>query len=184
LTRAVIERGGDAVDREIPATLHDSLMARLDRLGPAKDIAQVAAVIGREFSYELLHSVHPLPDAELQCALTKLTNAELLYVRGVPPKATYTFKHALIRDAAYEALLKRRRRELHRHIADTLEERFPELVRSQAEIAAYHCTEAGLVEQAVRHWQKAGEKALARSANEEAIVHLNQGPGTRRHTSR
>jgi predicted ATPase len=136
LTRAVIERGGDAVDREIPATLHDSLMARLDRLGPAKDIAQVAAVIGREFSYELLHSVHPLPDAELQSALTKLTNAELLYVRGVPPKATYSFKHALIRDAAYEPCLNAAAAKLHRHIADRLEGRFPELVRSQAEIAA------------------------------------------------
>src|SRR5580698_2146108 len=175
LTRAVVERGGATVDREIPATLHDSLMARLDRLGPAKEIAQVAAVIGREFSYELLHAIHPLPDDELRSALNRLTEAELLFVRGVPPMATYTFKHALIRDAAYEALLKSRRRELHRLIASTLEGRFPELVKSQAEVAAHHCTEAGLIEQAIRYWQKAGESALTRSANEEAIAHWSKG---------
>jgi class 3 adenylate cyclase/tetratricopeptide (TPR) repeat protein/ribosomal protein L40E len=175
LTRAVIERGGATADREIPATLHDSLMARLDRLGPAREIAQVAAVIGREFSYELLHAVHPIKEAKLQSALKQLIDAELVFVRGVPPKAIYTFRHALIRDAAYEALLKRRRRQLHRHISETLEECFPELVKSQAEIAAYHCTEAGLIDQAVRHWQKAAERALTRSANAEAIVNLNKG---------
>ena len=115
LTRAVLE-SGDAklTGREIPATLHDSLMARLDRLGPAKEVIQVGAVIGSEFSYELLHAVHPIAEADLQPALGSLTDAELLYVRGIAPDATYQFKHALIRDAAYEALLKSRRKELHR----------------------------------------------------------------------
>jgi predicted ATPase len=110
LTRAVLESvDAKLTGREIPATLHDSLMARLDRLGAAKEIIQVGAVIGNQFSYELLHAVHPIGEGELQAALHKLTDAELLYVRGIAPEATYRFKHALIRDAAYEALLKSRR---------------------------------------------------------------------------
>ena len=128
LTRAVLE-SGDAklTGREIPATLHDSLMARLDRLGPAKEVIQVGAVIGSEFSYELLHAVHPIAEEDLQRALRKLTDAELLYVRGIAPEATYLFKHALIRDAAYEALLKSRRKELHRLVARTIDEQFTAL---------------------------------------------------------
>jgi predicted ATPase len=126
LTRAVLE-SGDAklTGREIPATLHDSLMARLDRLGPAKEVIQVGAVIGSEFSYELLRAVHPIEEAELQAALRSLTNAELLYVHGIAPEATYQFKHALIRDAAYEALLKSRRKDLHGIVARSVDEKFP-----------------------------------------------------------
>jgi class 3 adenylate cyclase len=127
LTRALIE-GGEVQpgERLIPATLHDSLMARLDRLGPAKEIAQVGAVIGPEFSYKLLRAVHPVPEDALQLALRNLAKAELVHVRSLPPDSTYQFKHALIRDAAYEALLRSRRRELHAHIAETIEKSFPE----------------------------------------------------------
>jgi predicted ATPase len=107
-------------------TLYDSLMARLDRLGPAKEVIQVGAVIGGEFSYELLHAVHPMAEQDLQRALRSLADAELLYVRGIPPEASYRFKHALIRDAAYNTLLKTRRRELHQRIALALQERFPD----------------------------------------------------------
>ena len=126
LTRAVLE-SGDAklTGRAIPATLHDSLMARLDRLGPAKEVIQIGAVLGSEFSYGLLHAVHPIAEIELQRALARLADAELLYVRGIAPEATYQFKHALIRDAAYEALLKSRRKELHLIVARTIDEKVP-----------------------------------------------------------
>jgi len=128
LTRAVLESvDSKLTGREIPATLHDSLMARLDRLGAAKEIIQVGAVIGNQFSYELLHAVHPIGEGKLQAALHKLTDAELLYVRGIAPEATYRFKHALIRDAAYEALLKSRRKDLHRLVARTIDEQFASL---------------------------------------------------------
>jgi len=129
LTRAVLE-SSDAklTGRAIPVTLHDSLMARLDRLGPAKEVAQVAAVIGSEFSYDLLNTVYATPEAELQQALRNLADAELVYVRGIPPDATYLFKHALIRDAAYEALLRSKRRQYHHKIAEVLQERFPDIV--------------------------------------------------------
>src|SRR5262249_7236236 len=121
LTRAVLEEHGAAlVTHEIPATLQDTLMARLDRLGVAKAVAQIAAVIGREFSSALLRAVSGLADEPLQAALAQLTDAELVYVRGLPPEAAYTFKHALVQDAAYESLLKTRRRELHRAVADAL----------------------------------------------------------------
>jgi predicted ATPase len=128
LTRAVLE-SSDARPgaHAIPETLHDSLMARLDRLGAAKEVAQLAAVIGPEFSYELLQLISEIPEGELRTALTKLTNAELIYARGFPPEATYQFKHALIRDTAYDALLKSRRRELHRLVAQTIDERFAAL---------------------------------------------------------
>src|SRR5712692_10565626 len=153
LTRSVLESGDARLTAsQIPVTLHDSLMARLDRLGPAKEVAQDGAVIGGAFSYELLHAVYPIAEENLESALRNVADAELIYVRGIPPDATYQFKHALIRDTAYEALLRSRRRELHKSIAKTLEERFPELVKSQPEIVAHHCTEAGLTEQAVRHW--------------------------------
>ena len=132
-------------------------MARLDRLGPAKEVAQFGAVIGREFSYGLLHAVYPAPEGHLQAALEALSNAELLYVRGIPPEAVYSFRHALIQDAAYEALLKTRRREIHRHIADVVSQRFPDVAEAQPEILAHHYTEAGLTAEAVPYWVRAGE---------------------------
>ena len=126
--------------REIPVTLQDSLMARLDRLGSAKEVIQVGAVIGSEFSYELLHAVHPLAEDDLQYALRGLADAELLYARGIAPEATYLFKHALIRDAAYEALLRSKRRRYHRKIAEVLQERFSDTVEVQPELLATHYT--------------------------------------------
>ena len=171
LTRAVLE-SGDAklTGREIPATLHDSLMARLDRLGAAKEVIQVGAVIGSDFSYELLHAVHPLVEAELQSALRSLTDAELLYVHGIAPEATYQFKHALIRDAAYEALLKSRRKELHLIVACTIDEKFPILKETHPELLAHHCDRANEKEKAIRYFRLAGRQAVGRSANQEAIV--------------
>jgi predicted ATPase len=161
LTRAVLE-SGDAklTGREIPATLHDSLMARLDRLGPAKEVIQVGAVIGNEFSYELLRAVHPLGEAELQAALRSLADAELIYVRGIAPDATYQFKHALIRDAAYEALLKTRRKELHLIVARTVDEAFPILKEAHPEVLARHWTEAGETGPAMAEWSRAGARAV------------------------
>ena len=145
LTRAVLE-SGDAkfTGHDIPVTLHDSLMARLDRLGAAKEIIQIGAVIGGEFSYELLHAVHPIAEENLQRALRNLADAELLYVRGIAPDATYQFKHALICDAAYEALLKTRRSELHNKIAEALVEGFNDIPATQPELVAHHYTVAGL----------------------------------------
>ena len=169
LTRAVLESsGGTLSGHEIPVTLHDSLMARLDRLGPAKEVIQVGAVIGGEFSYELLHAVHPITEEDLQRALRALADAELLYVRGIAPDATYQFKHALIRDAAYEALLKSRRRDLHRLIASTIDEKFPALREAHPEMLARHWTEAGETEAAIAGWSRAGQTAAARNAFKEA----------------
>ena len=169
LTRTVLESGSvKPSGRAIPATLHDSLMARLDRLGPAKEVAQVAAVIGSEFSYELLHAVHPIADEDLQRALRSLADAELIYVRGIAPDATYQFKHALIRDAAYEALLKSRRKELHRLGAHTISETFAALEETLPEVLARHWTEAGETEQAIAQWSKVGNAAEARNAFKEA----------------
>jgi tetratricopeptide (TPR) repeat protein len=175
LTRVVLE-GGDSkfTGREIPGTLHDSLMARLDRLGPAKEVIQIGAVIGGEFSYQLIHAVHPMAEAELQAALHKLTDAELLYVRGIAPEATYQFKHALIRDAAYEALLKTRRRELHRQVAGTIDEEFPALKHARPEVLARHWTEAGETERAIVEWERAGAAAEARNAYREALENYHQ----------
>jgi class 3 adenylate cyclase/tetratricopeptide (TPR) repeat protein len=176
LTRAVLESGAaKPTEREIPVTLHDSLMARLDRLGPAKEVLQVGAVIGNEFSYELLRAVHPVAEQDLQESLWSAANAGLLYLHGIVPDATCQIKHALIRDAAYEALLKSRRRELHTRIAQTIEERFSGQAASHPEILAHHYTEGGLIEQAVRYWRKAGQKASERSANAEAIGHFAKG---------
>jgi predicted ATPase len=159
----------------IPATLQDALMARLDRLGPAKEIAQLGATLGREFSYELLHAVSRLNEKTLQPGLWQLVEAELLYQRGVPPQATYLFKHALIQDTAYQSLLKSKRQQLHQQIAQVLTERFPETMETQAELLAHHYTEANLIEQAIPYWQRAGQKATQRSANVEAIAHLTKG---------
>jgi predicted ATPase len=159
----------------IPSTLQDSLMARLDRLATTKELAQVGATLGREFSYELLHAVSPLDEAALQQGLRQLVEAELLYQRGLPPQVTYLFKHALVQDTAYQSLLKSKRQQLHQQIAYVLAERFPETKEAQPELLAHHYTEAGLIEQAIPYWQQAGQRAIERSANVEAIGHLTKG---------
>ena len=152
----------------VPASLHASLMARLDRLGPAKEVAQIGAAIGREFSHALLAAVMRKPEAELQSALDRLIAAGLLFRQGVPPHATYLFKHALVQDAAYGTLLREPRRALHARIAETLESQFAEIAENQPELLARHCTEAGLIEKAAGLWGKAGQRSLERSALVEA----------------
>jgi predicted ATPase len=163
LTKNVIESVGSPhrVPRQlaVPATLQDSLMARLDRMSTAKEVAQLGATIGREFSYDLLHAVSPLDEVNLQQALAKLVEAELLYQRGTVPQARYLFKHALIQDVAYQSLLKSTRQQYHRQIAQALGDRFPEIKDTQPELLAQHYTEAGLLEQALPYWQQAGERA-------------------------
>jgi class 3 adenylate cyclase/predicted ATPase len=159
----------------IPATLHDSLMARLDRLNTVKTVAQLAATIGRTFAYDLLQAVAALDEAALQQGLRQLVEVELVYQRGIPPQATYTFKHALIQDAAYQSLLRSTRQQYHQRIAQVLEAQFPELCETQPELLAHHCTEAGRLEQAVRYGQQAAENALRRYAYQEASSHLCQG---------
>jgi len=159
----------------IQATLQDALMARLDRLAVVKDMAQLAAVLGREFTYELLLAVALLDETTLQQALARLVAAELLYQRGLPPRATYIFKHALIQDAAYQSLLKSTRQQHHQRVAQVLEAQFPETVETQPELLAHHYTEASFGEQAVGYWQRAGQQALHRSANLEAVQHLITG---------
>ena len=159
----------------IPTTLHASLMARLDRLAPVREVAQIGAVVGREFSYELLSTVAGLPKEALEEALVQLVRSELVFCRGQLPQAVYTFKHALVRDAAYSGLLRSRRAALHAAIADAFEQRFPEIVEAQPETIAHHLTEAGLFEKAEAYWLQAGKKAAMRSANLEAIAHLQRG---------
>jgi tetratricopeptide (TPR) repeat protein len=187
LTKAVLEAGilvedakgyrldGPLPPFAIPATLQDSLMARLDRRAPVREIAQIGAAIGREFSYSLVHALVGRDETALKYALAQLEQAELVFRRGEPPEAVYSFKHALVRDAAYESLLKSRRHQLHGQIARALEERFPDVVASEPEIVARHFTEAGLIEPAINYWLKAGNLALGRSANAEAVKHLRQG---------
>jgi TOMM system kinase/cyclase fusion protein len=159
----------------IPNTLHDSLMARLDRLAAVKGLAQLGATLGREFSYELLQAVAPWDEETLRRGLQQLVEAEFLYQQGLPPQATYLFKHALIQDAAYQSLLRSTRQQYHQRIAKVLEARFPDLCDTQPELLAHHYTEAGLHEQAIGYWQKAGQRAIERSANLEAIGHLTTG---------
>jgi class 3 adenylate cyclase/predicted ATPase len=187
LTKAILESGQlTAVDGHyeftgslstftIPATLQDSLMARLDRLVTAKAVAQYAAVVGRQFAYALLQVVSQLDETTLQHELGRLVEAEIVYQRGVPPQATYVFKHALIQDAAYESLLKSTRQHYHQRIAQVLEAQFPETAEAEPELLAHHSTEAGLTEKAVGYWYKAGQRASERSAHVEALVHLRQG---------
>ena len=191
LTKAVLESGmpvgahagsafrspdaGPSPPLAIPTTLHDSLMARLDRLATAKEVAQLGATLGREFDYELIEAVSPLDAASLRQALAKLVDAELLYQRGQPPQARYVFKHALIQDAAYQSLLKSTRQRYHEQIARAMEERLPETIETQPELLAHHYSEAGRVEQALPYWQDAGKRAVQRSANVEAINHLTRG---------
>ena len=158
----------------VPASLHASLMARLDRLGSAKDVAQIGAAIGREFSHSLLAAVVAEPEAKLQSALDLLMAAGLLFRQGVPPHATYLFKHALVQDAAYGTLLRDARRSLHACIAGTLESQFAEIAESQPELLARHCTEAGLIEKAALLWGKAGQRSLERSALMEAASQLTR----------
>jgi predicted ATPase len=159
----------------IPSTLQDALMARLDRLDSARELAQVGATWGREFTYEQIQALVALQDSELQSRLAQLVAAEILYQRGLPPQASYRFKHALIQEAAYHALLQGTRQQYHERIARVLTERFPETVETQPELLAHHYTEAGLSAQAIPYWQRAGERAMARAANLEAIRHLSRG---------
>jgi class 3 adenylate cyclase/tetratricopeptide (TPR) repeat protein len=159
----------------IPPTLHDSLLARLDRLGPAKETAQLGAALGREFSHELLAAVAELGKAELHQALDQLQRAGLIFRQGVPPQATYAFKHALVRDAAYAGLLMSTRRRLHFRIARVLKEQFPERATAEPELLARHFTEAGEAFEAIQYWLTAGQRAAERSANVEAVAHLRQG---------
>jgi TOMM system kinase/cyclase fusion protein len=187
LTKTVLESGllrehedhyelkGPLPALAIPATLQDSLMARLDRLSAVKAVAQLGATIGRQFAYDLLQAVSPLEEGTLQKGLRELVAAELLYQRGMPPQATYIFKHALIQDAAYQSLLKSTRQQHHQRIAQVLEERFAELVETQPELLAHHYTGAGLPALAIPYWQRAGQRALQRSASQEAISHATRG---------
>jgi class 3 adenylate cyclase/predicted ATPase len=173
--RAVLSRAG-ATALNVPATLHASLMARLDRLGSAaKEVAQVGAVFGREFSYELLTAVAQRNAAELDAALDRLVVAGLAFRRGVPPHATFLFKHALVQDAAYGTLLRGKRQELHGRVVRVLEEQWPEMAEAQPELLAHHCAVAGLVEQATAYYARAGQRAVARSAMVEAIAQLTKG---------
>jgi class 3 adenylate cyclase/predicted ATPase len=187
LTKMVLESGllqerddryeltGPLPPLAIPATLHDSLMARLDRLATVKALAQLAATLGREFSYALLQAVAPWDEATVQQGLSQLVEAEFLYQEGLPPQATYRFKHALVQDAAYQALLRSTRQQYHQHIAQVLEAQFPAIGETQPELLAHHYTEAGLVTQAIPYWQQAGQHAMQGSANLEAIQHLSTG---------
>src|SRR5262249_44833657 len=144
-------------------------------LAPVKEVAQLGATLGRSFSYELFQAVSSLDEAPLQQALAQLVEAELLYQRGLPPQATYTFKHALIQDAAYQSLLKSRRQQFHQRIVLVLEHRFPDTAATQPELLAHHYTEAGLNERAVAYWSQAGQQAREHSAYVEAIAHCTKG---------
>src|SRR5262245_54932136 len=187
LTKAILESGqlkaidghyelvGSLSTFAIPATLHDSLMARLDRLVTAKGVAQMGATIGRQFAYDLLQAVSQLDAMTLQRELGRLVEAELLYQRGMLPQATYVFKHALIQDAAYASLLKSTRQQYHQRIAQVLEAQFPETTKTQPELVAHHYTEAGITEKAVSYWHQAGQSAVQRSAHMEALAHLHTG---------
>jgi class 3 adenylate cyclase/predicted ATPase len=187
LTKMVLESGllqereegyaltGPLPPLAIPTTLHDSLMARLDRLATVKGLAQLGATLGREFSYELLQAVAPWDEGTVRQGLHQLVAAEFLYQRGLPPHATYLFKHALIQEAAYQSLLKRTRQQYHQRIAQVLEAQFPGTAETQPELLAHHYTEAGFREQAVGYWQRAGQRALERCAQMEAISHLTRG---------
>jgi len=186
LTKMVLESGllqereeryeltGPLPPLAIPATLHDSLMARLDRLGTVKALAQFGATLGREFAYDLLHAVSLWDEATLRRGLHQLVEAEFLYQQGLPPQATYVFKHALIQEAAYQSLLRSTRQQYHQRIAQVVEARFPEICETQPELLAHHYTEADALAHAIPYWQRAGQRAIERSANVEAISHLSK----------
>jgi predicted ATPase len=187
LTKSVIESGivKDAGDHytaagpiapfAIPTTLHASLLARLDRLAPVREVAQIAAALGRQFSHELISAVAQLPQKQLDEALAQLVSTELIFQRGIPPDAEYTFKHSLVQDAAYSTLLRSRRQQLHTRIATILESQFPEIVGGQPELIAQHCSEAGLNETGITYWLKAGQLSIARGAMTEAVAQLRKG---------
>jgi class 3 adenylate cyclase/predicted ATPase len=187
MTKAVLEAGSEGAEHvatmvpspalAVPASLQASLMARLDRLGPAKEVAQIGSVIGREFSHALLAAVVRKPEAELNAALQRLIAAGLLFRQGVPPHAIYLFKHALVQDAAYGTLLREPRRALHARIAEMLESQFADIAERQPELLARHFTEAGLIEKAAGLWGKAGQRSLARSALIEAVHQLARALG-------
>jgi predicted ATPase/class 3 adenylate cyclase len=166
---------GPLSEVSIPASLHESLMARLDRLPTLREVAQMGAVLGREFAYEMLRAIATIDEPRLRDGLGRLVAAELLYQRGRPPRSRYIFKHALIQDAAYQSLLRRTRQHYHRQVAELLENDFADTVEASPELVAHHYSEAGLPAQAVAYWQRAGERAVQRSANEEAIGHLTAG---------
>jgi predicted ATPase len=187
LTKMVLESGllqeqaerytltGSLPPLAIPTTLHDSLMARLDRLATVKGLAQLGATLGREFAYDLLQAVSLWDEGTLRRGLQQLVAAEFLYQQGLPPQATYRFKHALIQDAVYQSLLRSTRQQYHQRIAQVLEQRFPDIAATQPELLAHHYTEAGLHAQAIPYWQKAGLRASERSAYMEALAHLTAG---------
>jgi class 3 adenylate cyclase/predicted ATPase len=187
LTKAILESGAlrDAGDHytiagslpslAIPTSLHASLLARLDRLPPAREVAQIGAALGRQFSHELISAVAPMQRQQLDEALSQLVSAELIFQRGIPPDAEYTFKHALVQETAYSTLLRNRRQQLHARIADVLEVKFPEVVETQPELLARHCTEGGLVEKAVDYRLRSGKQAFARGAMAEAEAELRNG---------
>jgi predicted ATPase len=187
LTRAVMEANlfrdegdhytltGALPTMAIPTTLQESLLARLDRLAPAREVAQIGAAIGREFSHELLADTARLTESELQPALEDLIEAGLVFCRGTPPQATYSFKHALVQDAAYATLVRGKRQRLHASIAKAIEKRFPTIVEVQPELLAHHYSEAGLTEPAIYYWLRAGQRAIAHSAMAEAVVQLRKG---------
>ena len=158
----------------IPDTLQDSLMARLDQLRAAKEVAQLGAVLGREFAYDVLRAIAPMDEAALQDGLRRLVGAELLYQRGRPPRARYLFKHALIQDAAYASLLRSARQQVHANVAQALTEKLPELAETQPELLAHHYAQAGLVARALEHWQAAAARAIRRSADVEAVHSIDQ----------
>jgi class 3 adenylate cyclase/tetratricopeptide (TPR) repeat protein len=186
ITRWVLESGdleqvgeryvlrGSVRDLAIPSTLRDSLIARLDRLGVAKDVAFTASIIGREFSYELLAGVAQMPEATLQEGLEKLVRSDLLAQRGTPPQSHYIFKHALIRDAASQSILTARRRKLHERIAEVLSNNFPEVAETEPEVLALHYAEANLINRALGFWHRAAERVAARLAYIEALGHIEQ----------
>ena len=175
VTRLLLERGeGGGGIQAIPATLQQSLMARLDRLGPAREVAQIGSVIGRGFSYGLLRDVADMQDAPLQAALERLAEADILLVQGAPPGSDYRFKHALIQDAAYENLLKSRRQVLHRRVAEILRDQFAARAAAEPELLAHHFTQAAMPEAAIEWWGKAGQRSLERSALVEAAEQITR----------
>jgi predicted ATPase len=184
MTKAVLEAGGEGAAMAaavpspalpVPASLYASLMARLDRLGPAKEVAQIGAAIGREFSYALLAAVARKPEAQLNAALDRLVAAGLVFRQGLRPDGEYLFKHGLVQDAAHGTLLREPRRALHARIAEALVSQFPDIVERHPELLARHCTEAGLIEEAARLWGKAGQRALGLVALPEAVAYLQEG---------
>jgi tetratricopeptide (TPR) repeat protein len=174
VTRLLLERRERGDIQAIPPTLQQSLMARLDRLGSAREVAQVSAVIGRDFSHALLRAVAGMEDASLQTALDRLADADILLVQGLPPDADYRFKHAPIQDAAYENLLKSRRQALHRRVGETLRDKFAGTAAAEPELLAHHFTQAGMTEAAIEWWGKAGQRSVEHSALVEAVAQLTR----------